>query len=88
MVAMSPGRPLYIPTALDAGWYPAWRRPPPAHAEPWGMTRHLRSDAPSEPELLALPDDADSRLALYVGRVATAPPRDYLRARTLPPRLP
>jgi hypothetical protein len=79
-----PARPLYIPTALDAGWYPAWRRPPSGHAAPWGMTRHLRTDDPSEPELLALPEDTDGRLAQYVGRIATAPPRDYLRARRLP----
>ncbi|XXT17447.1 hypothetical protein WME94_45190 [Sorangium sp. So ce429] len=83
-VRSAPSRPLYIPTALDAGWYPAWRRPNSGHNAPWGMTRHLRTDAPSEPELLVLPDAADDREVRYVGEVRTAPPRDYLSNRRLP----
>jgi hypothetical protein len=83
-VGVAPLRPLYIPTALDAGWYPAWRRPAPSHAAPWGMTRHLQTDAPSEPELLTLPHMADAQEAGYVGRIGTDPPRGYLRARGLP----
>ncbi|WP_437677910.1 hypothetical protein [Sorangium sp. So ce131] len=83
-VRSAPGRPLYIPTALDAGWYPAWRRPGPGHTDPWGMTRHLRTDAPSEPELLVLPDAADAREARYLGEIRTTPPRGYLRKRRLP----
>jgi hypothetical protein len=78
------GRPLYIPTALDAGFYPAWRRPASAHTHPWGMTRHLATDAPSEPELLALPDAADDRQAHHVGLVRTDPPDGYLAARGIP----
>ncbi|KYF49834.1 hypothetical protein BE04_21375 [Sorangium cellulosum] len=83
-VSAAPSRPLYIPTALDAGWYPAWRRPDAGHNAPWGLTRHLRTDAPSEPELLVLPDTADAREARYVGEVRTAPPRGYLAKRRLP----
>lgn len=74
-------RPLYVPTAVDAGFYPAWRRPGAGHTEPWGMTRHLETDGPSEPELLALPDSADAMEAHFVGIVGTEPPRGYLRAR-------
>lgn len=77
----APARPLYIPTAVDAGFYPAWRHPGSGHSGACGLTRHLTTDAASERELLALPDDADATVAQHVGRVDTAPPRDYLRAR-------
>jgi hypothetical protein len=83
-VESAPGRILYIPTALDAGWYPAWRRPHPSHADPWGMTRHLATDLPSAPELLALPDLADEQAARHVGPIRTAPPRGFLASRRLP----
>jgi hypothetical protein len=76
-------RPLFIPTAVDAGYYPSWQRPPAGHAHPWGLTRHLVTDTASERELLALPDAADSRWADLVGLVATDPPHDYLRVRGL-----
>lgn len=82
--ASAAGRPLYVPSALDAGFYPAWRRPNPAHASGWGMTRHLETDACSQPELLAFPDAADERSANHVGPVQTDPPRGYLRARGIP----
>ncbi|WP_437732021.1 family 16 glycoside hydrolase [Sorangium sp. So ce1335] len=68
----------------DALIHPAWRRPNSGHNDPWGMTRHLRTDAPSEPELIVLPDAADDREARYVGGIRTAPPRDYLSHRRLP----
>jgi hypothetical protein len=77
----APRRALYVPSALDAGFYPAWRRPSASHTHPWGMTRHLDTDAPSEAELLALPDAADALEAHDLGVVATDPPRGYLRAR-------
>jgi hypothetical protein len=80
-VDAAPGRPLYIPTALDAGSYPAWRRPGASHTDPWGMTRHLETDVASAPELLALPDPADELDAHHVGLVGTDPPRGYLRER-------
>lgn len=77
----APARPLYIPTALDAGFYPAWRRPAPDHTAPWGMTRHLGSGAPCERELLALPHDTDTPTCDYVGAITTDPPTDHYRAR-------
>jgi len=83
-VGTAPSRPLYIPTALDAGWYPAWRRPDPGHVDPWGMTRHLVTDAPSQHELLALPHIADDREAHYVGPILTDPPRGFFGTRRLP----
>lgn len=76
-----PSRPLYIPTAVDAGYYPAWQRTDVGHAHPWGLTRHLVTNVASEREILALPDAADSRWADLVGTVATDPPRDYLLVR-------
>ena len=80
----APTRPLFVPSALDAGFYPAWRRPSPAHPSGWGMTRHLESDLPSHPELLAMPDAADDLEAVHVGAVTTDPPTGYLRARGIP----
>ncbi len=82
--AATPPRPLYVPSALDAGFYPAWRRPSPAHPAGWGLTRHLATDACSQPELLAFPHAADDLRAHRVGPVLTAPPRGYLRARGIP----
>lgn len=29
-----PNRPLFVPTAVDAGFYPAWRHPGPSHTHP------------------------------------------------------
>lgn len=77
----APTRPLYIPTAIDAGFYPAWRHPGCGHSEACGLTRHLETDEPCERELLTLPHSADALEALYVGEVQTAPPRAYLRLR-------
>lgn len=77
----SPDRPLFIPTALDAGYFPAWRRPPASHNDPWGMTRHLKTGKPSQRELLALPDDHDASEGSCVGRVGTQPSKGHLRAR-------
>ena len=76
-----PARTLFIPSALDSGAFPAWRRPPAHHTDPWGMTRHLVTDAPTEPELVTFPDEADGRAATHIGPVATPPPRDYLAHR-------
>lgn len=78
---VAPNRALYVPTAIDAGFYPAWRHPGAGHTDTWGLTRNLQSDAAAERELLALPDPADALEADYVGLVATDPPGDYLRAR-------
>jgi hypothetical protein len=83
-VETAPLRALYKPTALDAGWYPAWRLPHASHLDPWGMTRHLQTDAHGAPELLALPHFADERVASHVGLLRTAPPRGFLAARPLP----
>lgn len=80
-VDRAPRRALYVPSALDAGFYPAWRHPGASHTHPWGMTRHLDTDAPSEVELLALPDAADALEAHDLGVVSTDPPRGYLRVR-------
>jgi len=77
----APHRALFIPTAIDAAFYPAWRRPGAEHTEECGMTRHLGTDVAAERELLALPDDADALQAEYVGPIKTDPPREYLRAR-------
>jgi hypothetical protein len=77
-------RVVYQPTVLDAGWYAAWRRPDAGHSEPWGMTRHLATDAPGAPELLALPHPADQRVAVYIGPIRTDPPQGFLSARRLP----
>jgi hypothetical protein len=74
-------RDAWIPTALDAGTYPAWRRPPTHHTAPWGMTRHLQTDEPTEPEILLLADTEDSLLADLVGTTTTAPPNDFLSIR-------
>jgi hypothetical protein len=76
-----PMRPLFIPTALDSGGFPAWRCPPAGHTRPWGMTRNLKDDDAAEPELLALPDGANPLAADHVGQVATPPPKDYLAQR-------
>lgn len=81
VVSASSLRMLYIPTAVDAGFYPAWRRPEVSHTEPWGMTRHLQTDLASERELLALPDSADAQEAHLVGVIGSDPPRGYLRER-------
>lgn len=80
-VDRAPGRALFIPSAVDAGFYPAWRHPGPGHTDPWGRTRHLETDAVSERELLTLPDAADDLVADYIGLVSTDPPRGYLVAR-------
>lgn len=80
-LTVSPTRPLFIPTALDAGYFPAWRRPPANHTEPWGMTRHLKTGKPCERELLALPDDNDASEGSCIGKVDTQPPKGHLRAR-------
>jgi hypothetical protein len=80
-VETDPARLLFIPTAIDSDGFAAWRRPPPGHADPWGLTRNLSDDAAAEPELLALPEPADPREAVYVGEVATAPPNGYLAVR-------
>jgi len=80
-VGAAPSRSLYVPSALDAGFYPAWRHPGAGHAVPWGMTRHLETDAASERELLALPDAVDALEAGYVGLVRSDAPTDYLRVR-------
>lgn len=74
-------RPLYIPTALDAGFYPAWRRPARSHVEPWGMTRHLGTGEMSERELLALPDDMDASQGQHVGPITSDPPLGHYKAR-------
>ncbi|MBK9266418.1 MAG: hypothetical protein IPM54_42355 [Polyangiaceae bacterium] len=71
-------RPLHVPSAIDAGFSPPWRRPPKSHSEPWGLTRDLRDDRPAEPELLATPNDADERSAHQVGLLRRSPPTDYL----------
>jgi hypothetical protein len=76
-------RDLHIPTVLDAGMYTAWRRPDAAHTEPWGMTRHLRTDAPTEAELIALPHVEDTLDATLVGRITMAPSDEYLTMRPL-----
>ncbi len=80
-VTVAPARPLYVPIALDAGFYPPWRRPNPGHPSGWGMTRHLQTDAASELELLALPHAGDDLQAQHVGPVLTDPPLGYLHAR-------
>lgn len=81
----APARVLYIPTAIDAGFYMAWRHPGVGHKATCGMTRHLETDATCEPELLALPDHTDAREAQHIGTIATDPPREYLRARGILP---
>ena len=80
----APRRALYVPSAADAGFYPAWRHPGAGHAHPWGMTRHLDTDVASEAELLALPDAADALVAHDVGVISTDPSRRYLQARGIP----
>ncbi len=80
-VSRAPTRALFVPSVIDAGFYPAWRHPGASHTDPWGMTRHLETDAVSERELLALPDAADALEAHYVGLVSTDPPHGYLVAR-------
>lgn len=80
-IAVATSRPLYVPTALDAGFSPAWRHPGAGHTASWGMTRHLETDEASQRELLALPDPADAMAADHVGLVSSDPPRGYLRAR-------
>jgi len=74
-------RPLHIPTALDAGNGPAWRRPPRSHKEPWGLTRDLRSDDPREPELLTYSSDSDEKGATNVGELMRNPSDAYLKKR-------
>lgn len=71
-------RPLHIPSAMDAGFSPPWRRPPTTHAEPWGLTRDLRDDRPAEAELLATPSDDDEKHAQKIGLLRQSPPTDYL----------
>ena len=78
-----PDRLLYVPTAIDAGFYPAWRHPGANHTTICGMTRHLGTDVTCERELLALPDDSDALAAEHIGKVGTDPPGGYLRARGL-----
>jgi hypothetical protein len=80
----APKRKLYIPTVLDSGAYEAWRRPPPGHTDPWGMTRHLKTGDPAERELLALHHHEDPRRARKVGRVEEDPPKGYLPPRRAP----
>lgn len=71
-------RSLHIPSAVDAGFSPPWRRPPNTHTEPWGLTRDLRNDFPAEAELLATPSDDDHKYAERIGLLHQSPPTDYL----------
>lgn len=71
-------RSLHIPSAIDAGFSPPWRKPPATHADPWGLTRDLRDDRPAEPELLATPSNDDERHAELIGTLRQSPPTDYL----------
>ena len=82
-IGMSPAtaRQLFVPSAVDAGYYPAWRHPGAGHPHPWGLTRHLDTDVASERELLAFPDAADARKAQYIGPISTDPSRGYLVVR-------
>lgn len=80
-VTVDASRPVHIPSALDAGYGPPWRRPPRKHAEPWGLTRDLRSDEPREPELLTRPSDTDPRSAEQIGLLGRSPSIDYLKVR-------
>ena len=77
----APSRKLHVPAAPDADARPPWRRPPRDHVAPWGLTRDLQSDAPSEPELLAHPLPDDPREARRIGRVARSPSAEYLAKR-------
>lgn len=78
--------PAFIPTALDAGTYPAWRRPPAATQDPWGLTRHLATDAPTDPELVVVREAAAAtrppEVARHLGAVTTSPSTGYLAHRT------
>lgn len=74
-----PDRPVYVPTAMDAGGRPPWRPPPKGANVAWGLTRNLWDDEPSEPELLAGP--RDERRATKVGLIGYPPPATYLDKR-------
>jgi hypothetical protein len=52
---------VYIPTCMDSGLFEAWMRPPPTHAEPWGLTRHLLTGASDKAELLVQVADVEGR---------------------------
>jgi len=82
-VEVDPERDLYRPSALDSEAQPAWRRPPPEHNEPWGMTRDLRTDAAAEPELLTKSHREDGLYAAFVGSTTESPSTAYLTARSL-----
>lgn len=46
------GKSLWVPTCFDANFCDAWAPPPPGHSSPWGLTRHLTTGQPTQPELL------------------------------------
>lgn len=41
-IRVDANRSVHIPSAIDAGFSPPWRRPPATHTEPWGLTRLAR----------------------------------------------
>ena len=77
-VPITPATPVWIPSVCDsdAAWY--WRRPPPSHAEDWGMTWHMADCRPAQPELLVTLSPADHVPPTALAGLTTPPVTDCL----------
>lgn len=75
------GKPLYIPSCLDARLYEAWAPPPSRHTEPWGLTRDLVTGQSCKPELLT---DAVAHRATLPTATMVSPPGRRVSMGNLP----